>query len=177
MMLGAGPVLAECPDAPDQAEALRGLIAQVQDAPNEMAARLVTNRMWELWSKAPDAQAQAVLDRGMRKRASYDFLGAIEDFDLLIDYCPDYAEGYNQRAFVRFIKQDYLAALADLSRALDLAPDHIAARAGLALTFMELGELDRARAQLRIALRQNPWLPERHLLAEGGRLAPQGDDI
>ena len=178
LLLTACPVLAEdCPPAPDHSAELDALVEEVQAATSEREARLVSNRMWELWADAPNEQAQAVLDRGMQKRASFDLAGAISDFNILIDYCPAYAEGYNQRAFVRFIQRDYPSALTDLERALELSPGHIAARAGLALTLMQLGQTDAARSELEAALERNPWLTERHLMSRGGPLAPEGDDI
>ncbi|MCB1364578.1 MAG: tetratricopeptide repeat protein [Rhodobacteraceae bacterium] len=166
-----------CPASPDHAAELDRLYAQAQAAGSEAEARAFTNRMWELWADAPDEPAQAVLDRGMSLRASYDFLGALEEFDRLIAYCPNYAEGYNQRAFVNFLRQDYAAALPDLERALDLSPDHAAAMSGRALTLLALGRTSEARAALEQALALNPWLPERHMAAPGGPLAPEGEDI
>ena len=156
----------DCPPPPDHGAALQALLEKVRAAPDEATARRLSNRMWELWADAPDAAAQEILDKGMRKRAAYDFLGAIAAFDRLVAYCPDYAEGYNQRAFVHFIRQDYAAALKDLDRALTLAPDHVAARAGRALTLLGLGREAEARDELEAALDLNPWLPERHLLDE-----------
>ncbi len=169
MLLAGGVAFAQqtddtCPPAPDHAAALQGLIAEVQAAPDEATAQRINTRMWELWSDAPDAPAQEILDSGMRKRSVQDFLGAIAEFDRLVDYCPHYAEGYNQRAFVRFIVQDYEAALADLNRALELSPDHLAARAGKALTLFGLDRIEEGREVLEAALALNPWLPERHLL-------------
>jgi len=132
-------VSAACPAAPDHSAALETLAEQARAAPNEAAGQEISNQMWKLWIDAPNDQAQAVLDRGMTKRASYDLLGAIAEFDTLIAYCPDYAEGYNQRAFALFIQQNFAAALVDLDRALALSPRHVAARSGRALTYMELG--------------------------------------
>ncbi|RVT85943.1 tetratricopeptide repeat protein [Rhodobacteraceae bacterium CCMM004] len=120
--------------------------------------------MWEIWTDAPDEIAQALLDDGMARRSSYDFLGAQAAFDRLVGYCPDYAEGYNQRAFVAFLRQDYAAALEDLDRALARAPSHVGALSGKALTLMGLGRMDAAQETLRAALRLNPWIPERGLL-------------
>ncbi len=160
----ASPAFAECPAPPDHAAALAQLVEQVRQAPSERAARLITNQMWELWADAPDEAAQEVLDAGLRKRASYDFLGALAEFDRLVAYCPDYAEGYNQRAFIHFIRQDYEAALEQLDIVLELNPAHIPALAGRALTLMGLGRDDEAQEVLRRALQLNPWLPERGLL-------------
>ncbi len=162
---------AACPAAPDHQAALDALIGEVQSAPNEGAAQQLSNEMWQYWADAPDEVAQEILDRGMRRRRGYDFLGALEDFSTLIDYCPDYAEGYNQRAFVYFLQQDYQAALPDLERALELSPRHVAAMSGQALVLLGLERFGEARGVLREAMRLNPWLPERGLIAPGGPLA------
>ena len=165
----AAPALAEdCPAPPDHSAEIEALLADVRVARDQTEAQLISNDMWRLWADAPNDQAQEVLDRGMRKRAAFDLQGAIEDFDRLVAYCPDYAEGYNQRAFARFIAEDYEAALADLDRALALNPMHVPAMAGRAMTLMGLGETEAAQAELRAALQLHPWLPERRLLAEPG---------
>ena len=147
-------------------------MAEVREAANEQDARLLTNELWALWATAPDEPAQELLDRGMQARASFDFLSALETFDRLVDYCPDYAEGYNQRAFVNFLRQDYEVALTDLDRALERRPNHVAALSGKALTLMGLGRHDEAQVVLREAIELNPWLPERGLLRE-----PAGKDL
>lgn len=153
-----------CPAAPDHSAALNALIAQVQKAPDEASARLISNDMWTYWADAPDETAQEILDRGMRKRAAWDLLGAREDFDALVKYCPNYAEGYNQRAFVNFLRQDYQAALPDLDRAIELSPRHVGALSGRALALVGLGRDAEAQDALAAALELNPWLPERGLL-------------
>ena len=100
----------------------------------------------------------------MRMRESWDLLGARQAFDRLIDYCPDWAEGWNQRAFVHYLNQDFTAALSDLNAALARAPRHLGALSGKALTLTALGREAEAQEVLRAALALNPWLPERSLL-------------
>ena len=153
-----------CPAAPDHRAALDALFEQIQEAESERDARILNNEMWALWADAPDARAQDLLDEGMTRRASHDLEGAVTAFDALVAYCPDYAEGYNQRAFVNFIRQDYTAALPDLDRALDLSPRHLGALTGHAMTLMALERPGEAALVLRRALDLNPWLAERHLL-------------
>ncbi|WP_425339654.1 tetratricopeptide repeat protein [Parasedimentitalea huanghaiensis] len=162
----------DCPQAPDHSASFEMLFQQIQAAETERAARLISNQMWELWAQAPNEQAQAVLDRGMSRRSGYDLTGALEDFDRLTAYCPLYAEGYNQRAFVHFLRQDFAAALVDLNLTLELSPQHVAAMSGRALSLLGLSRTDEARAALQAALALNPWLPERGLAAPGGPLAP-----
>lgn len=161
----AGPAFAQtCPEPRDHRAAIAGLIEQVQEAEDERSARLISNEMWQYWADAPDTRAQELLDEGMTRREAHDFAGAVDAFDALVAYCPDYAEGYNQRAFVNFIRQDYVAALPDLERALELSPRHIAAMTGQALTLVALQRPGEAALILRHALDLNPWLVERHLL-------------
>ncbi|WP_339933033.1 tetratricopeptide repeat protein [Yoonia sp. 208BN28-4] len=134
--------------------------------------RQLSAQLWEIWTDAPDAKAQALLDEGMRKREGFDLAGASETLDELIAYCPDYAEGYNQRAFANFLRQDFDAALVDLDRALELLPNHVAALSGKGLTLMGLGRTEEAQEALRAAVALNPWLSERSLIIE-----PPGQDI
>lgn len=176
LAISAGGALADtCPAAPDHRVKMTALIIQVRQAKTEGAARQITNQMWELWADAPDEPAQVVLDKGMRLRRSYDLLRALGELDRLVAYCPNYAEGYNQRAFAHFLRQDFAAALADLDRAIALSPDHIAALSGRALSLLGLGRIDDARVALAKALALNPWLPERRLADPGGPLAPKGE--
>jgi tetratricopeptide (TPR) repeat protein len=169
--------LAECPSVPDRSAALERLSERAHSAGNDMEGRQISGEMWKIWLEAPDAAAQAILEQGMARRESFDFLGALSSFDRLVAYCPHYAEGFNQRAFVHFLTRHYGKALVDLDAALALNPGHVGALSGRALTLLELGRLDEARDQLNEALAINPWLSERFLLQKGGPLAVPGDDI
>lgn len=105
----------------------------------------------------------------MTRRSGFDFFGALSDFDTLIAYCPDYAEGYNQRALVNFLRADYEAVLPDLDRAISLSPRHVGAIMGRMATLMALGRRVEAQIDLNRGLALNPWLPERALI-EGEKL-------
>ncbi len=176
-MMLSGPAWATCPAPPDISADMDVLIERAHAAENDSAASVISGEMWKLWLSAPDQAAQEALDKGMRARESYDFLAAIDAYETLIAYCPDYAEGYNQRAFIYFLQGAFDAALVDLDKALELSPRHVGAQSGRALTLMNLGRISEARIQLVSALKNNPWISERFLMAEGGPLAPTGKDI
>ena len=173
MCLGLPVWADDCPAPQDHSDELAALFDDARAARSEAAARGAAEGLWQVYLRAPDAQAQEVLDRGMARRDSYDYLGAKADFDRLIAYCPDYAEGWNQRAFVYYLQGDFVRALADLDEALARLPDHVPAQSGRALTLMQLGQRADARAQLLAALANNPWLSERALIAPGAPLGPQ----
>ena len=169
--------IAECPAAPVVRNEILTLIAKAQSAKSFTEGRRVSGQMWLVWLRAPDEQAQTMLDTGMSHRETFDFPKALAEFDGLIAYCPAYAEGWNQRAYIHFLSENYEQALADLDAALILQPFHIAAQSGRALTLMNLGRLKEARAQLLNAVDNNPWLSERALLEDGAPLGLQGKEL
>lgn len=170
----AAPAQAQesCPAARDVSDEQAAIYTELRGAPNDLAARPFVAQLWQLWTDAPDSRAQDMLDAGMNARASFDFDRAMVALDALVEYCPDYTEGWNQRAFVAYLRQDYAAALADLERALAINPDHVAALSGLGLTLMRLGRTEASQSVLRRALTLNPWLSERVYVTD----PPASDD-
>ncbi len=160
----AAAASAECPPAALDVEAEGRLIAALRAAPNEAAAQEHNAELWALWTDAPDARAQELLDSGMSRLRFGDLDNAIRAFDALVEYCPRYAEGYNQRAFARYLQQDYATALTDLDRALELSPRHVGALSGRALSLIGLGADRAALDALEAALALNPHLSERALV-------------
>ncbi len=136
------------------------LIEALQDAPDAGAARAINAKLWALWTNAPDAHAQDLLDSAMARIRMGDLSNAIKALDSLVDYCPGYAEGYNQRAFARYLDRDFTAALDDIDMALSFSPRHIGALSGKALTLIGLGQDQAALKVLEKALSLNPWLSE-----------------
>lgn len=173
MCLFAGPVWAQtCPPVPDHTDRLSLLFGEIQLAPDQGSARMLSQGLWELWTDAPDEIAQELLDRGMERMRYGDHLGARDALDRLVRYCPDFAEGYNQRAFSHYLQLQFNEALTDLDIALRLNPEHLGALTGRALTLIGLGRENEAQIDLRTAVQLNPWLSERALLKE-----PPGEDI
>ena len=156
----------DCPPAADISGEMSEIMADLKVSRGTVEARRLSDRLWELWLVAPDAKAQGLLDLGMAARSQFDLSGARKVLDELVAYCPDYVEGYNQRAFASYLALDFEAALADLDIVLDRMPEHLGALSGKGLTLMGLGRHDEAQAALRAALALNPWMAERELLSE-----------
>lgn len=170
--LFAAPAFAECPAAIDYSAEIQTITDQMKVAPDEAAARVLTAQMWEIWLDAPDDLAQSMLDDGLDLIKVSEFTSSIARLSTLIEYCPDYAEGYNQRALAAFLSGNFDAALSDLDATLALQPEHLGARTGKAMTLIRLGRDDEAQTVLRDALAINPWLSERAFL-----VTPPGQDI
>lgn len=173
LCLLTGPAFAEnCPAAPDHSAAQSALYGQLQELRTPVGANDLSDALLQLWTDAPNEKAQALLDQGVRMRARSNLLGARVLLDQLIEYCPDYAEGYNQRAFTNFLAGNLDGALVDLDDALRLNPAHTGAITGKAMTLIRLGRNEEAQILLREAVDLNPWLAARSLIVE-----PQGTEI
>ena len=156
--------MANCPPVPERSARHAELMEELAKAPDQPTAQNLNQELWGIWITAPDEASQELLLNGMKKRGSYDYLGALSDFDRLVGYCPNYAEGYNQRAYIHYLREDYEASLADLATTLRIIPDHIGALSGRALALFKLGRHHEGQLALRQALAFNPWLNERFLL-------------
>ena len=166
LVLGIVPVagLAACPPPALDAAREGRIITELQAAPDPTTARTLNAQLWALWTDAPDDHAQNLLDSGMARLRMGDLKNAVAAFTALIDYCPGFAEGYNQRAFAHYLRQDFAPALVDLDAALAISPRHVGALSGRALTLMGLGRDRDALDDLEAALTLNPWLSERALV-------------
>jgi tetratricopeptide (TPR) repeat protein len=164
LVVSGTPAAAACPAATLDTDEETRHIEALQAAPDANAAREHNAALWELWTDAPDTHAQELLDSGMSRLRMGDLSNALKAFDALVAYCPDYAEGYNQRAFARYLQHDFESALEDLDAALERSPRHVGALSGKALTLIGLGEHRAALDALEAALALNPHLSERSLL-------------
>lgn len=141
------------------------LFAALKAAKTEREGRLAESDIWQWWfGQAPTSDVREAIDFGMKRRSSYDFEAAEEAFDKAIDMAPQYAEGWNQRAFVRFLRDNPDGALSDLERAVALEPDHFGAWSGMYHVLMRMGRTEVAVSALTRAVTIHPWIQERGLL-------------
>lgn len=141
------------------------LFAALKSARTEAEGREAENAIWHFWlDQAPTARIREAIDRGMERRESYDFEAAEAALDIAVRDAPDYAEGWNQRAFVRFLRDNADGALADLEKAVELDPEHFAAWSGMFHVLMRMGRTEVAFASLARAVTIHPWLKERGML-------------
>ena len=151
--------------APLDREALADrLYERLAAATTEEEGSRAEDAVWEMWIDHPDAEIRDAIALGMRQREAYDWDAALKTFSRVIERDPDYAEGWNQRAFIHFLKGDYDASLADLDKTLELEPRHFGALAGVGLIFMSTNRFDEGQKILRQAVAIHPFLKERRML-------------
>jgi tetratricopeptide (TPR) repeat protein len=78
--------------------------------------------------------------------------------DHLVAKHPDWAEAWNKRATLYYMRNDYAHALADIREVLAREPRHFGALAGLGMIMRDIGDDKKALAAFRQALKQHPHL-------------------
>jgi Flp pilus assembly protein TadD len=81
---------------------------------------------------------------------------------MAVELAPDYPEGWNKRATLYYVIDDYEAAISDISQVLVREPRHWAALMGLAVMMDDLDRKDAALTAYRQAVAINPQLDDAH---------------
>ena len=167
MPAAAGPV-SEPPaaTAPADPALLDTLFAQLRRAPDASAAGTIARRIWQHWLTPPDPVLAARMQLVLAAREAGDHSGALALLDQLVADYPDYAEGWNQRATLRYAQRDFEASLADIDKVLALEPRHFGALAGRALVHLATGRRALALRDMAAALAIHPFLAEKALFPE-----------
>ncbi len=114
--------------------------------------------LWELWHRSGDAGLDAQLRRGIEAMERQELRSADEIFGRIISAAPGFAEGWNKRATVRYLAQDYEGSIADCRETLTRNPSHFGALSGWGLCHLALGQYQEAAMLFRRALAVHPHL-------------------
>lgn len=112
--------------------------------------------LWLLWSRSGDAAIDRLMARGVDEMQSGRHADAEATFSEVIRLQPDFAEGWNKRATVRFLAGEYRASLADCDEVMKRNPRHFGALSGYGLIYFRLEEYGKAIEWWRRALQVNP---------------------
>jgi tetratricopeptide (TPR) repeat protein len=142
-------------------EAVRALRG---DDPRQAA--LAEAALWEMWSTSDVPDVNQLLRRGLEAMERRDLLAAEVLFTDVIRRAPDFAEGWNKRATVRYLAENYAAAIADCEETLARKPHHFGALSGQGLCHIALSQHREAADLFRRTLAVHPHLEAaRHNLA------------
>lgn len=154
------------PDAPDKlprvpADRTRGLdflFGALKVAPDEASAKHVEGRIWALWTSTRSDTTSLLMARVRAAIEKKQPDVAIKLLDSVVKLKPDYVEGWNRRATLHFLQNDYEKSLLDIREVLAREPRHFGALAGLGMIMQEYGDEKRALDAYRKALEINPHL-------------------
>jgi len=123
----------------DRAERIDGLFAELRRARNEAAAQRVANRIWREWFRSGSATIDFLMQRADAAMKASSHEVALDILDQVVMLAPDYAEGWNRRATLHFMMEDYAKSMSDIERTLRLEPRHFGALGGMAQILKDTG--------------------------------------
>jgi len=154
------------PDAPaklpkvpaGKAHGLDFLFGALKAAPDEASAKHVEARIWAIWLQTPSDTVALLMTRAKAAMDAQNSDVALKLLDAVVRLRPDYVEGWNRRATLYYLRNDYVHSLADIEQVLAREPRHFGALAGLGMIMQDLGDDKRALDAFRRALAVNPHL-------------------
>lgn len=135
------------------------LFSALQQA-DETSWQEIEDQIWEEWSQSGSPTMDMLLIRGQSEMAMGDLDAAIDDFTVITENAPDFAEGWNARATAYYMVDLYGPSIADISRVLALEPRHFGALSGLGAILEQTGDLEQAKAAYEAALAIHPQRPD-----------------
>ena len=114
--------------------------------------------LWRMWCRSGDAEVDRWLAEGVEAMEGRDLAGAERIFARIIERAPDFAEGWNKRATVRYLAGNYDGSIEDCRETLARKPHHFGALSGQGLCHMALGQHGEAAAMFRRTLAVHPHL-------------------
>jgi tetratricopeptide (TPR) repeat protein len=142
----------------DRARGLDFLFGALKAAPDEASAKHVEARIWALWMQTPSDTAALLMLRAKAAMDAQQMDVALKLLDAVVKLRPDYVEGWNRRATLYYLQNDYARSLQDIEQVLVREPRHFGALAGLGMIMQDLGDEKRALDAFRKALAVNPHL-------------------
>jgi tetratricopeptide (TPR) repeat protein len=142
----------------DRTRGLDFLFGALKVAPDEASAKHVEARIWALWMQTPSDTAALLMMRAKAAMDAQQMDVALKLLDSVVKLRPDYVEGWNRRATLYYLQNDYAHSLEDIEQVLVREPRHFGALAGLGMIMQDLGDEKRALDAFRKALALNPHL-------------------
>ncbi|MGC1355126.1 MAG: tetratricopeptide repeat protein [Xanthobacteraceae bacterium] len=153
------------------------LFEALKIAPDAESAKAIETRIWGVWMVSGSDTCNLLMGRAKAAADEKDYDLAIKLLDAVVELKPNYVEGWNRRATVYYLMNDYGHSLADIREVLAREPRHFGALAGLGLILQELGDDAHALEAYRRALAINPHLEHVGETVKALREKVEGRDI
>jgi tetratricopeptide (TPR) repeat protein len=142
----------------DRTRGLDFLFGALKVAPDEASAKHVEARIWALWTQTPSDTTALLMSRAKAAMDAQQMDVALKLLDAVVKLRPDYVEGWNRRATLYYLRNDYTHSIEDIEQVLAREPRHFGALTGLGMIMQDIGDDKRALDAFRKALAIDPYL-------------------
>ena len=149
--------LTTCADQND--ERLNELFQTLQQTSDLLELRNTELEIWKIWTDSGHEEINQLMNQGIAAMQSRHYDEALVKFNEVIEKAPDFAEGWNKRATVYYLRQQLSQSMQDVQKTLALEPRHFGALSGIGLIFMEIGDQIGAIKAFEEVLKLHPHSP------------------
>ncbi|WP_306027923.1 tetratricopeptide repeat protein [Stappia sp. MMSF_3263] len=132
------------------------LFADLAGVTSEDQAKPIVSRIQRIWSTSGSATVDLLMSRAGSAMKAKNLPLALDLLDVVVRLAPDYAEGWNRRATVNYLREDFGRAMVDIERVLAIEPRHWGAMSGLGIILRRIGRDDEALETFRQVLKIHP---------------------
>lgn len=131
------------------------LLNSLRDA-DETVRNTAEQSIWKIWARSGDPTVDRLYARGIREMNEGSFIRAISTFSEIIKLKPEFAEGWNKRATLYYMTEQYDKSLEDCDEVMKRNPYHFGALSGYGHIHVEFRLLEQAIEYFQRALKINP---------------------
>lgn len=138
-------------------QALQDLYAHLASAGDADATVPLVAAIERIWLYSGSDTVDLLMERVLKAIKEQDLDLAAKLTDTIVELEPGFPEGWNRKALVAYLRNDYADAMDALRRVLALEPSHFKALDGLAQVLSETGEKKAALGTYRRLLDVHPY--------------------
>ena len=120
------------------------LFETLKTSGDEAILRETESTIWEIWYDSGDAEVDRLMERAAGLFSAGQLAAAELVYSEVIETLPEFSEGWNRRATVRFYQRDFDGSLEDIEQTLRLEPRHFGAIWGLGMILGSQRDYQRA---------------------------------
>jgi len=112
---------------------LDALFDILQNSDNELELQAAETDIWQIWYESGQQDIDVLMEEAGQVMQTGDLDRAELLYSEVIAMAPEFSEGWNRRATIRFYRKNYDGSLEDIHRTLVLEPRHFGAVWGLGM--------------------------------------------
>ena len=120
------------------------LFETLRSSEDDTLLRETEAKIWEIWYDSGKEEVDSKMQRAAELIEVGNLAAAESLYSEVIDMVPDFSEGWNRRATVRFYQRDFAGSLSDIEETLRLEPRHFGAIWGLGMILGSQRDYERA---------------------------------
>ncbi len=156
---------------------LETLFADLKAAKDATSAKKIAYKIQQIWLKSGSPTIDLLMARAAAAMEAKEYGLSLDLLDTVTRLAPDYVEGWNRRATVYYLQEEFGRSLVDIERVLNLEPRHWGAISGLGIILRRLERRNEALTAFRRVLDLNPNSENARKLVDDLELETAGEEI